>query len=540
MNDQFPVNRHIPDERPAVDIRKPYRDVPQIIKYVLLLIVLGLLIAEVWSGEFDRPGFVQWLILALKVLIILGLLLLIYVQRSLRCEITAPDGCVKEQSDIPNGQVFVRVMGTASGAVFGTYALAISQDGDPPFPGIVSYPGGGASGTVPVVNGELGRINTAALVDGAYTITLTIHPIGWGSTRTCTVTFNLLKVLVLISQVGKVPATTMAPVPGNPNPFDEVAALRKDVAPTPPPHDFELVSVGGSMSIDGTAYIYGCSGRKITQYEVRYARVVTPPGVDYPQPPILAPIPATWPAANRIVLLQYVSPAYYLPWTRLGLAPRNLVNSWATITFLGTSYFILQEGRWNSAAIPSGRYSLLLSAEDSIGAIFHDIQHIWLDNEPVYAQITGIAGVAACDDLKLKQFARGGMTVEGIAWDRLIDDAFPDSSPNDNFDSYTLSLYKQGNAGGHVIGTFTDRVIAPFRKTGAPPTAAEAGDLANFDIASLIDAAAVTSDPIVSIPRGTGCAYYLRLDVWDETRLNDDTATHSSWWIWPFCITNDL
>jgi hypothetical protein len=455
------------------------------------------------------------------------------------CALTAPTGCVKEESDLATGRVFVRVIGTAAGGDFASYTIEITQNGDPPIPGIVSYPGGGAIGIVPVANGELAEIDTVSLVDGAYTVTLTVHPSGPGTPCVKTSTFNLLKVFVVITKVGKIPAITMAPVPDNPNPFDETAALRKDYAAAPPPHDFELVAVGGSISIDGAAYIYGCAGRKITKYEIRYARVVNPPGVDYPQPPTLAPIPATWPVANRLELLEYTLPAQYQPWTRIGLAPRNLINSWGTVTIGPTTYYYLEEGHWNSAAVTSGRYSLLLTAEDSIGARFHDIQHVWLDNEPVYALITAITGVAPCADLKLSQFARSGMTVEGIAWDRLVDDAFPDGTPNDNFDRYRLTLYKQGG-GSHVIGDFTNRVISPFRKTGAPPTPAEAGDLANFDIVSVIDAGSAGSDPQVRIPRRTGCAYYFLLEVWDKTRLNDDTATHYNWSIWPFCITNDI
>ncbi len=547
MSDQAPEGR--PQPRPSVtegvvaaqeQARRRRRDIPQILKYLLLLILIGLLLSEIFSGEFDDPGWVEWLILALKILLILGLLVLIWLQKALRCEITAPKGCVKEELDTTAGKVFVRVMGTASGVPFGSYTIEVTQDGDPPIPNIVSYPGGGSSGTAPVVNGELGQINTASLVDGAYTITLTVHPAGFGSPKVCTVTFNLLKVLVVITQVGKIPAISMAPVPDNANPFDETAQLRKDYAVAPPPHDFQLVSVGGSISIDGAAYIYGCSGRKITRYEIRHARVVSPPGVDYPQPATLAPIPADWPVANRFQLLEYVSPDYYQPWTRIGLAPRNLINSWATFTFFGTTYFYLQEGKWNSAAIPSGRYSLLLTAEDSIGATFHDVQHVWLDNEPVFAQITGIENVAPCADLALSQFAGTGMTVEGIAWDRLIDDAFPDTAPNDNFDKYRLQLFKQGG-GAHLVGDFTTRVISPFRKTGAPPTPAEAGDLANFDIVTVIDADGPgPSDPNVHIHRGTGCAYYFLLEVWDKTLLNDDTATHYAWSIWPFCIANDM
>jgi hypothetical protein len=522
-------------ERP----RRPWWDIPLLIKIFLLLIVIGLLFAEIFSGEFDHPGFWAWLILILKIVLIIVLLILIWVQRWLKCELTAPTGCVKEHLDTTTGAVYVVVQGTATGAVFGHYTVDIHQNGDPPFPGIVTYPGGGGSGAAPVVNGELARINTAGLSDGAYIVTLTVYPSGFGSPQSCSITFNLLKVYVVITAVGKIPAISMAPVPDNPNPFDETSMLRKNFAAAPPP-DNQLVSVGGVMSIDGSAYVFGCTNRKLKKYELRYARVNFPPGADLPQPPTLAAIPADWPVGNRFELLEYTLPAQYMPWTRVGPAPRDLINSWTTFTLFGTTYYFLHDDKWNSTGVASGRYSLLLTAEDTIGALFHDVQHIWLDNEPVYAKITGIENVAPCAQLTLSQFAATGMTVLGIAWDRLIDDAAPDTAPNDNFDSYTLTLTKQGALSSYEIDTFTNRVIAPFRKTGAAPTDAEADALANFDIVSVIDASSGTSDPRVEIPRNTGCAYYLTLGVRDKTRLNDDSGTHTASWIWPFCITNDI
>jgi hypothetical protein len=482
-----------------------------------------------------------WIILLIKLIVIGLLILLIRAQRDLRCEITAPKNCVKEASDIANGELYVKVVGTASGGAFGSYTIEVNQGSDPAIPDIVSYPGGGASGGVPVVNGELGRINTMSLVDGPYTITLTVHPAGAGSSKPCAVTFNLLKVMVLMDKVGAIQAVSMAPVADNPNPLDPDAELRKDFAVSPAPPDYRQVAVGGSMTIDGMAYIYGCFGRKITQYEIRFAKVAAPGG-EPGQPAPLAAIPATWPIGNRIVLVEYTLPAHYMPWTRIGPAPTNLIRKWATFNWGGLLHY-LKEEKWHSHAVGTGRYSLLLTAEDSIAARFHDIQHIWLDNLGVFAKITGILNVNPCVELELSQFASASMEVQGVAWDRLIDAAFPDTAPNDNFDRYTLTLYKQGG-GHHVIGTFTNRVIQPFRKTGAYPTdataAAEASTLASFDIATILDASNAGSVPAVSIPRGEGCAYYLRLDVWDNSRLNDDTTVHHAHDTWPFCIVNNL
>jgi hypothetical protein len=524
--------------------RRSVRDRPALIKYILLILLILLLLGQLAGGEVTRlaePNLAAWIILLIK-LILIGLLVqLIRVQRDLRCEITAPKGCVKEQSDMVNGLLFVKVMGTATGAAFGHYTIDVNQGGDPPIPDIVRYPGGGASGGVPVVDGELGRIDTMSLVDGAYTVTLTVYPAGAGSPKVCVVTFNLLKAMVLMDKVGAIQAVSMAPIADNPNPLDPDAELRKDNAASPPPSDYRLVSIGGNLTIDGMAYIYGCSGRRITKYEIRHAKV-TAPGTEPSQPPTLSPIPAVWPIGNQIVQVEYSLPDHYMPWTRLGPGPTNLIRKWGTFTWGGTFHY-LKEGKWHSDSVGSGRYSLLLTAEDSIGATFHDIQHIWLDNLPVYAKITGIHNVDPCAELQLDQFVNMNMEVLGIAWDRLIDTAFPDTPPNDNFDRYRLKLFKQGG-GDYEIGTFTDRVIHPFRKDGGYPTdataAGEAGTLAAFDIATVLDAANPGSVPGVSIPRGEGCAYYLRLDVWDHSRLNDDSTVHHAHDIWPFCIVNNL
>jgi len=495
------------------------------------------LAVEIYSGEFRRfPdwGALIWAILLIKLLLIFLLIWLIKVQRSLRCDLTAPTGCTEEEPDPVAGKLVVRVKGTASGTVFGHYTLEVRK-GAITYPGIVSYPGGGASGTAPVINGELGQINTTGLLDATYQITLTVFPIGAGSPCVHTITFDLLKIVVYLGRVGKIPVIVP---PDNANPFDPAAELRKDFAPPPPPpFDYQLVSVGGRLSIEGSAYIYECAGRKIKNYEIRYA------SGEVPQPATDAAIPANWPIANRITLLEYPTPDHYQPWTRVGPASRDLINSFTSMTIGGTTYFKLQAGFWYSSG--SGRLTLLLTAEDTTAVPhrYHDIQKIWLDNKDVLALISGIENVKPCAELSLSQFVGTGMTVLGIAWAALIDDALAPTPPNDNFDKYSLTLYKQGG-GSHAVGGSTTRV--PARKTGAPPVIAppasvvEAGPLANFDIITLLDGGNAGSDPAVNIPRNTGCAYYLELVVSDKTRINDDTETHAVAARWPFCIVNDI
>lgn len=522
---------------------KKVQDLPGCIKYILLIFLILLLLAEIYAGEFGRlrdfgAAWNSWVILIIKLLLIIGILILIWVQKQLKCQITSPTGCTEEERDEAAGRLFVRVNGTASGSVFGHYTLDVRRDGDPPLAGVVTYPPAGNG--VPVVNGELGQIKTTLLPDGAYDVILTVYSTGANS-KQCTASFNLLKIMVFISKVGKIQVISNSPTPDNANPLDPAAELRKDFAPPPLP-DYQLVSVGGNLSIEGDAYIYECASRKIKDYQIRWrklapADVVTEPAADNP-------IPADWPVGQRIVLLEYAIPDHYNVFTRVGMAPRDLVNSFKSVTIGGNTIYTLKSAQWESGGL-SGRLSLLLTATDTTAGphIYHDIQNIWLDNKQPLALISGIENVKPCAELTLSQFVGSGMTVLGIAWDALIDDAFLDTAPNDNFDSYTITLYKQGG-GSHTVSTSGTRV--PARKTGAEPVVSppasvvEAGSLANFDIVSVIDEGTPGFDPAVSIPRSTGCAYYLYLTVTDKTRVSDDSGTHLATSIWPFCITNDI
>lgn len=526
---------------------KRVRDLPGCIKYILLLLLILLLIGEIGTGEFRR-GFDTgwgWLILLIKLILILGLIILIWVQKNLKCEITAPTGCTEEEPDPVNGILFVKVIGTASGAVFGSYTLEIQKDGDPPIAGIISYPGGGSSGSAPVINGELGRIDTTSLSDGAYTITLRVYPAGPGSPKSCSITFNLLKVVVYINRVAGVPAIVL---PNNPNPFDPTAELRTDFAVAPPPYDFRTRSLGGLMTIKGAAYIYECAARKIKKYEIRYAFVAAP-GPEPPQPVKGDPIPGTWPIAQRIVLFEYSIPDQYKPWTRVGPASTDLINSWNTMTIGMTTYYKLNPGSWGSGAAGSGRFSFLLTAEDTTGVTYHDIQHVWLDNKSIIGQIVKFQrlvgnvwkDIPPCTDLLI---SFGTIRVLGLAWDPVIDENWGLAlSPNDNFGYYVLNFWKQFGAAVALTGNITTRVPALPAMPPVPiPTAADAGELAQWDLTTL-DAGPKPSPyvppPYPKIYRGESCTYDLQLFVTDTTVVNEST-THYTYHTVPVKIVNDL
>jgi hypothetical protein len=460
------------------------------------------------------------------------------------CELTSPVDCTGEQADPIAGFLFVPVLGTAGGS--GSYTLTIRQDGDPPIAGIISYPGGGSSGTAPVIAGELGRIDTSSLSDSAYTITLEVHSGGLRSPVVCTrtTTFNLLKIGVYISQVAGI--TTV------PSPFDEQAELTSGG---------QVASFGGALGLAGSAYVYGCATQKIERYELRYARV-TAPGPGPLQPATDAPIPAEWPASNQLHGPLVYDPSKYYPCTRVGQAPTNLINDWGTMHVGapapgGTDYPILLPTSWqsrNATGSAGGRYNLLLIVHDTLNHDYYDLQRIWIDNWSVLCEIVkfqrpGAApdtweDIPVCTDILISWEK---LRIIGLAWDHLIDDAFPATPPNDNFQQYSLSFHKQFVAAENIpIATPTIRVPNDLTIV---PTSADADVLAEWDLTTL-DAGPQPAGggcesplpPLVSpnaLFRGCSCAYDLSLSVSDTT-LSNETGVHSPSVTQPIKIVNDL
>ena len=514
------------------------QDVPGCIKYIILLFLLLLLAGEIASGEFRRfPDWssITWIIVLLKLLLIALVLSLIKVQRNLRCQITDPTGCVEESVDTVAGKLFVTVKGSAGGIVFGHYTLEINSSN----PYSVTYPGGASSGTAPVTNGELGKIDTTSLDGGNYTISLRVYPIGAGTPKICTRAFSLIKILVYMKRVGNVAA--MIP-PANPNFYDETAELRTGAG--------DIVSVGGNITIKGAAKIYGCIDRKIKRYDIRYKKV-TAPGGEPAQPATDAPPPA-WTVIPPLPL-EYTLPAQYAWWTEIGPA-QDLINTWATVTIFGSTYYYLSATNWGSS--DSGRFSLLEVAEDTAGHHYFDIQHIWLDNFPIIAEIVKFqrkienpspppldlwADIPACTDLLL---SFGTIRVVGLAWDPVIDTAWwPPVSPNNNFGHYELGFWKQFSPVQSSLANSTNRVPAlPALPPVPTPTVADAAELALWDLTQL-DAGAAIPSPVApenKIPRGGSCTYTLQLFVTDTTAVNDGGTTHHLYRQVPVKIINDL
>jgi hypothetical protein len=520
------------------------RDLPGCIKYVILLFLLLLLLAELGAGEYTKifaGDPFAWVVILFKLLLIALMLWLIRVQRNLRCELTGPTGCTEEEADLAAFRLFVRVTGTAAGVVFGSYTIEVRRVGYMnPIPNVVVYPGGGASGTAPVVGGELGQINTISLIDADYEITLRVQPAFAGTPTNCTITFTLLKAIVYMSRFAGVPAISAIPALGNKNPFDPAAELRLDAVPYP------QRAVGGTIGIEGAAYVYECEDRKIRKYEIRYVRALAPGG-EQPQPAPNAAIPAAF--AGIAWQFEYTNPDQYQPWTRVGPAPINLLNSWTTFTAGATVYWKLAGGSWNSGAAGSGRFSMLLTAEDTIAHRYHDIQQVWFDNHKIVGQIVKFqrfdanmnawVDIAPCEDFLVSM---GNIRIAGLAWDPVIDEAWwPPTPPNDNFGYYNMEFKKQFGAYVPLIANIPTRVPAlPLMPPVAVPGPGNAGELVQWDLSTLDAGPAMPGDPpYPQLWRGQACTYTVRLYVTDTTVV---PGSGSHWKIddVPIKIVNDL
>lgn len=536
---QKPASNATPQQQN--DARNPVRDIPHLIKWILLILLLLLLAAEITSGEFSKlsDGFIgwPWFIIIIKLILIIGLIILMRVQRSVKCEILTPTGCTAEQPDTTQGILTVEVTGTASGGAFSYYTLEIQKNGDPPIAGIISYPGGGANGTAPVTNGLLGTFNTTLLSDGAYTITLRVYPIGGGAPCVKTTTFNLLKIAVWINNVaGSEPTTHM---------LDEAAELGVGT---------DVHSFGGALHINGSAYVYECAGRKVKTVEMRYAPIAAPGGAP-PQPATDAAIPAAWPVPNQLhaplVYSDLPLPTKYTPWTRIGMNPNRLINDWGTCVVFGTAYSKLIKRSWQSRQATDGggtmggaKVSLLLISEDTTAHRYFDTQKVWLDNWPVVAKLVKfqIPGntpgnwddIPFCTDILLSWKK---LRIIGLAWDALIDPAFPaNTDPNDNFGQYNLNYSKQFIPGWVPIPISNPTVRVPNTLTPLPgplPNDANADVLAEWALSSL-DAGAPPIPGNCGTPpgsphslyRGCECTYLLSLAVSDTT-ITQSTSEHN-------------
>ncbi len=562
-----------PDQKPPA--RRTIRDVPGCIKYIILLFLLILLFGEYYAGEyrgFPDVSQIVWLIIFIKLLLILLLIILIWVQRKLNCDLTAPVGCTNVEYDSANDMWFIRVKGTASGTVFGNYTLAVERPPGTPYPATIIYPGGGGSGTAIVNNGELGRIDVTSVEPAPMRVILTVNPAGAGSPCVHTSDFDWANRTTSIAAIGAVAARWVG----------GVKLITGPAIPAPPGPP---VSVGGGITADGTADYTGC-GREMVEYALDRKIVNvgespwpgTNPG---PWTNILSPLPFGDPAHPRTFLyLEGASPATHYNTVRsLG----KLTRIWSIGDFLmppppppenTAPRAFTQPVGWDTRGEGlNGRYTVRLTVKHQlIGGPpppieLYDTATVWIDNRDIEGRIwnLGIVGggpIGVCDEILMSQFITptplgspppGGpftvnlAAINGRAWDPVILNSYllpgpVADEPNDNFDKYKLDFKKNGDVLWVDINESGTRAPNILQELPLAPLPANLALLASWDIVAALDAGPpqAAPAPYPKIYRGERCAYLIRLQAWDKTKLGDSGTVHYVQHDFPFCIMNDL
>jgi len=519
----------------------------------------------------------------------------------LRCDLTAPTGCAEEQPGLIPGGVGLSIEGTAAGAFFHHYTLEwrIAQGqnctDNTGWSGIgITYPGGGANGTIAVSNGTLGWINTTTLTARSYQIRLCAYSSQSNVAACChCIEFVLFKKLVWIDRVADLPG---APVRTPPGPFDGGAPI---VSANP---GGIVVPVGGCISVKGSAYVGECQDRQLKCVDLRAAVGWWPGPTDagfaaslplYIVPMLQSPICYDDPdpaieSARRAQWNQLIGRTLTVRWVKhtIDLGGGNTLDVYKLENNCFNSPASLPIAVKDGALCPdphhrcrSGQYTLLLDVTDTMGNHYYDTQQVWFDNKPMISNhhvvFAGIEKLPSCSDMSLEKFVPQGAPCRmvwpayplGIAYDEYIDETDL-TYPSDNFDFYTLSITRQGGPTYQVPITIAPDPGNPTHgllRRGQPgdrcePLPASACGPAqlvpgqSFDVLTELDmrafdAVCVGSMPAASRPpagfaleRGTCCGYTFQLYAQDKTWSDGWAgAYHHAWSLpWAVCICNDL
>jgi len=563
-----------PQQKPPVERPQSKLDIPHLIKWIILVILVILVIAEYRAGEYDRfPKMegLSWLILFIKLLLIAIIIWLMRLQRSLKCQVTDPSACVTPEYDLAHDKSVIVVKGTAGGAVFQYYELVL-KEGAISLPVTVFYPGGGAAGTTPVTAGELGRIDVSGLEPAvSYKVEMTVHATT-GATKVCTGSeFTMQRKIAFIDAIGAVPAQFVGLHPDDATEYLKLVNYASLPLPDPLPAVDPVeadVAIGGSVSVEGSADTYGC-GRQMVQYALQYQEVAS--GNNAAQ----ADAPAGWSAINPPLPFGLLDPDHPRWYSYLfGTFPNFVLNGeltrvWKTVqkivSISPVTYAdrrVTVKNHWSTLSL-NGRFTVRVMMTDdniigpSVPAQSYDAATVWIDNRQIEARITGLsvsggASLELCEELSLSQFISGGtkvnMLVEGTAWDPLILNSYPHTlTPNDNFDLYNLHFKKDGSVVYSNIVTGVTSSVPTEKNESFAALASQTGTLASWDIVAALDGGPKPSPASPPLPasdpkiyRGDRCAYVLKLYVRDTTRLSDTGDIHDREFEWPFCIINDL
>jgi hypothetical protein len=465
----------------------------------------------------------------------------------------------------------LEINGTAAGAAFTSYTLTYSLGGPILNTAVVypdcSVPPANPASSTAVSSGILGYLNIDLLPPNTTSVTIYLDVYGSGGLHLQTSqVFQLSINAIAISAVATV-STTLAQ-----DPFNPATSIVK-LVPNAANPGFEL-SIGGSISITGSAYADGC-GSQMTQYQLAAFG------------PTSGAIPLPVPVASPTALggTPIIAPVVYdgttaHPWSSQclfgGPTPNiilngDLVAQWTTENCVATPFPLtfytipqISSGeKWPTG--PSGRTIVYLEVDEALlsppgspsSPAGEDQVVVWIDNYPVTADITAVGNVVGCGDLFLSQYVGSKAVIRGVAWDYPIDINSAQMAPNDNFGSYSLSFQKNGGTpvaflpsdytpNGTVVATPTVRVPNLWQST-VPISATQSDILASWDIVTALDGGAPPdpNSPCVAtipsqIPRGCHCAYIITLGVSDTTWVGDGGANHPATKSFALNIINDI
>lgn len=557
------------EERYEQKQRPGFRDLWQlIIKLILILLVIAWFVQEyLQNRELDLFSLI---ILLIVLAVIVWLILRQKHVVLLRCNLTAPTGCVKGDPNILSGKILEPVVGGAYGLGFSHYLIEVRDPGANLLSNVVIYPDVGGNpdtsltrGDFPITSGTLGWIDvekavtdagTVLLTSTTFEVTLRVFGVdGSELTPPCKTNFNVSVNEVYIKRVS---------TPWSEKFVDPGAPLRRTENPAS-----DLATIGGTMHVRGAADIYGCAGEKIEEYTIW---AIPDPNFTFAQP---APLTSVTPATNWVQVAHVEFKAQTINGKSYSADevraynvldgdpnPDVLTNTWGT-SLECISVFVdfvvklidcwkipaLRPSSFNSNAAlkphrlhpdhkgGTGKFTFLLQVIDTAGHQYYDIQRAWIDNESIVGKIEGIAGLGKCQDLYTMDSNGNFKTVqiEGTAWDVLIDPGDLTTPTSDNFDRYEVEFQKQGAVGEIPLHASSSPV--PPR-----PNPVGVGVLGNWDLQILDEVTNPMGLPADQLlKRGESCPYDIILRVWDLTVVDEHKVHWTGRLTFPIKIIND-